>query len=77
MAEFFTHNAPDYGEEDTLTGSPGTPIADKFRRLAPALSLQEKKLFSGSLAHADPVDSGRGHDCQATSKLRVKPASEI
>jgi hypothetical protein len=27
MAEFFTHNAPDYGEEDTLLG----PLARRSR----------------------------------------------
>src|SRR6266850_1247689 len=42
MAEFFTHNAPDYGEEDTLLGPPGTSMADRFRRMALAMSLQAK-----------------------------------
>jgi hypothetical protein len=39
MADFFTHNAPNYGE-DTLMGPPGTSIAGKFSTLA--MSLQAK-----------------------------------
>jgi hypothetical protein len=42
MADFFTRNTPDYGEEDTLMGPPGTSIADKLRRVALAMSLQAK-----------------------------------
>jgi hypothetical protein len=49
MADFFTHNAPDYGEEDTLMGPPGTSVADKFRRMALAMSLQAKNFSQDPL----------------------------
>jgi hypothetical protein len=49
MAEFFTHNAPDYGEEDTVLGPPGTSIADKLRRMALAMSLQAKSFSQDPL----------------------------
>jgi hypothetical protein len=45
MAEFFTHNAPNFGKEDTIMGPPGTSIADKFRRMALAMSLQAKSVW--------------------------------
>jgi hypothetical protein len=31
MADLFTHNAPDYGEEDGLMGPPGTSIVISLR----------------------------------------------
>jgi hypothetical protein len=45
MTEFFTHNGPDFGEEDGLMGPPGTSIADKFRRAALLMSMQAKNLW--------------------------------
>jgi hypothetical protein len=50
MADMFTHNAPDYGEEDTISGPPETSIADRFRRMALAMSLQAKN-FSRDPLH--------------------------
>jgi hypothetical protein len=49
MADFFTHNTPDYGEEDTLMGPPGTSLTDKFRRMALAMSLQAKNFSQDPL----------------------------
>jgi hypothetical protein len=49
MADFFTHNAPDFGEEDTLLGPPATSIADRLWRAPLALSIQAKNTWQ------DPV----------------------
>jgi hypothetical protein len=39
MAELFTHNTPDYGEEDSIIGPSGTSIADRLRRAALHMSM--------------------------------------
>jgi hypothetical protein len=51
MAEFFTRNAPDFGEgeEGSYGGPPGTSIADKFRRMALLMSLQGQRLLQDPL----------------------------
>lgn len=49
MADFFTHNTPDYGEEDGLMGPPGTSIADRFRRAALLMSMDTKRLWQDPL----------------------------
>ena len=49
MAEFFTHNAPDYGEEDGIMGPPGTSIADKFRRAALLFTMTNQRLWQDPL----------------------------
>ena len=51
MPEMYTHNAPDSGEEgdDGTLGLPGTPIADKFRRIALLVSMQGKNLVQDPL----------------------------
>jgi hypothetical protein len=49
-ADFFTHNAPDYGEEgDGVLGAPGTSIADRLRRVALLASMQTKRLWQDPL----------------------------
>ncbi|BBZ98232.1 hypothetical protein BRDID11004_08590 [Bradyrhizobium diazoefficiens] len=45
MAEFFTHNAPDAGEEGSISGPPGTSIADKLRRAALLMSMTTQNLW--------------------------------
>jgi hypothetical protein len=44
MAGFFTHNAPDYGEQNDVS-PPGTPIADALRRAALIMSRTTKHLW--------------------------------
>jgi hypothetical protein len=46
MTDTFTRNAPDYGEGDGVLGPPGTPVADRFRRMALLMSLQAKSLWN-------------------------------
>jgi hypothetical protein len=65
MADFFTHNAPDLGEDGTLLGPPGTSIADKFRRIALQMTMQGQRLFQDPL-HAlfpsvGPTGATGGH----------------
>jgi hypothetical protein len=48
MAEFYTHNTPDFGEENSIL-PPGTSIADKLRRLALLTSLQVKNVWQDPL----------------------------
>lgn len=50
MAEFYTHNAPDFdpGGNDLL-GPPSTSIADKLRRMALLMSLQAKSVWQDPL----------------------------
>jgi hypothetical protein len=45
MTEFFTRNAPDFGEEDSILGPPGTSIADKLRRMALLMSMQARTVW--------------------------------
>ncbi|TFW55801.1 hypothetical protein CT676_38505 [Bradyrhizobium sp. MOS001] len=45
MTEFFTHNAPDAAEEDSISGPPGTSIADKLRRAALLMSMTTQNLW--------------------------------
>lgn len=49
MAEFFTHNAPDFGEEGSYLGPPGTSIADRLRRMALLMSMQAKSVWQDPL----------------------------
>jgi hypothetical protein len=49
MAEFFTHNAPDFGEEDGVMGPPGTSIADRLRRMALITSMVTKNVWHDPL----------------------------
>jgi hypothetical protein len=50
MAEFFTHNVPDFGDEDSSTmGPPETSIADRFRRIALLMGMQAKRLTQDPL----------------------------
>jgi hypothetical protein len=51
MADFFTHNAPDYGEEgsDGLMGPPGTSIADRFRRAALMFHMINQRVWQDPL----------------------------
>jgi hypothetical protein len=49
MAEFFTHNAPDFGEDDGFVGPPETSIADRFRRIALLMGMQAKRLTQDPL----------------------------
>ncbi|MET3966826.1 hypothetical protein [Bradyrhizobium sp. S3.9.1] len=45
MTDFFTHNAPDAGDEDSISGPPGTSIADKLRRAALLMSMTTQNLW--------------------------------
>jgi hypothetical protein len=51
MADFYTHNAPDYGEEgsDGLMGPPGTSIADRFRRAALMFHMINQRVWQDPL----------------------------
>ena len=49
MADFFTHNAPDFGEDDGVMGPPGTSIADRLRRLALATTMASQRLWQDPL----------------------------
>lgn len=43
--DFFTHTAPDAGEEGSISGPPGTSIADKLRRAALLMSMTTQNLW--------------------------------
>ena len=58
-------NAPDYGEEDTIMGPAGTSIADRFRRMALALSLQAKNFSQDPLHTLVPWTREAGLVAQA------------
>ncbi|KJC34409.1 hypothetical protein [Bradyrhizobium sp. LTSP857] len=45
MTELFTHNAPDAGQEGSISGPPGTSIADKLRRAALLMSMTTQNLW--------------------------------
>jgi len=49
MADFFTHNTPDFGEGESYLGPPGTSIADRLRRMALLVSMQGKRLVQDPL----------------------------
>jgi hypothetical protein len=50
MADFFTHNAPDFGEEgDGIMGPAGTSVADRFRRAALLATMETKRLWQDPL----------------------------
>ena len=51
MADFYTHNAPDYGDEgsDGIMGPPGTSIADRFRRAALMFTMTQQRLLHDPL----------------------------
>jgi hypothetical protein len=49
MADFFTHNAPDFGEEDGVMGPPGTSIADRLRRAALLMTMTTQRVWQDPL----------------------------
>jgi len=49
MTDFFTHNAPDFGEEDGVMGPPGTSIADRLRRAALLMTMTTQRVWQDPL----------------------------
>lgn len=43
--DFFTHNAPDAGQEGSISGPPGTSLADRLRRAALLMSMTTQNLW--------------------------------
>jgi hypothetical protein len=90
MADFYTHNAPDFGEDDGVMGPPGTSIADKFRRAALMMSLQAKNFSqdplhtiapwtraAGAVAHELPGAMSRAIGGDARPADRPPPSADM
>jgi hypothetical protein len=60
MADFFTHNAPDYGEEDGVMGPPGTSFADRLRRAALMFHLTNQRVWQDPLHTLFPTVAPTG-----------------
>ena len=60
MADVFTHNAPDFGEEDGVMGPPGTWIADRLRRAALMATMTTQRLWQDPLHTLFPSISPTG-----------------
>ncbi len=61
MADMFTHNAPDYGEEgDGVTGPSGTSIADRLRRVALMAYMKNQRIWQDPLHTLFPMLSPTG-----------------
>ena len=73
MAEFFTHNAPDYGEEDSVMCPPGTSIADRLRRAALMFHLMNQRVWQDPLHTLFPTVGPTG----ATGEHRVLERVEL
>src|SRR5258707_11563407 len=74
MAEFFTHNAPDYGEEDTLLGPPWDVDGGQVSPHGSGDEPAGQNLFARPVAHALPLGwpdgRNRWEDRRAREKCR-------